>query len=64
VDWDPNLGVIQSDPTSGDGYNISDLYDDDEATEDAIRNLSNDRLRSVDNLIFRDIVSTLTDFLS
>ena len=51
VDWDPNLGVIQSDPTSGDGYNISDLYDDDEATEDAIRNLANDRLRSVDDLI-------------
>lgn len=51
VDWDPNLGVIQSDPTSGDGYDISDLYDDDEATEDAIRSLSNDRLRSGDDLI-------------
>ena len=51
VDWDPNLGVIQSDPTSGDGYNISDLYDDDEATEDAIRNIANDRLRSVEELI-------------
>ncbi|WP_254280758.1 hypothetical protein [Haloarcula marina] len=51
VDWDPNLGVIQSDPTSGDGYDIADLYDDDEATESAIRTLSNDRLRSVEDLI-------------
>jgi hypothetical protein len=51
VDWDPNLGVIQSDPTSGDRYSIGDLYDDDEATEDAIRCISNDRLRSVDDLI-------------
>lgn len=51
VDWDPNLGVIQSDSTSGDEYDISDLYNDNEGTEDAIRSLSNDRLRSVDDLI-------------
>lgn len=51
VDWDPNLGVIQSDSISGDGYDISDLYDDDEAVEDAIRSLSNDSLRSIDDLI-------------
>lgn len=51
VDWDPNLGVIQSDSVSGDGYDIGDLYDDDGATKDAIRNLSDDRLRGVEDLI-------------
>jgi len=56
VDWDPGLGVIQSDPTSGGGYDISDLYDDDEV-KDAIRSLSNDSLRSIDDLI--DILNVL-----
>jgi len=51
IDWDLSVGIIQSDPVSNGGYNIKQLYDDDEATEDAIRNLVNDRLRSVDNLI-------------
>ncbi|WP_153300678.1 hypothetical protein, partial [Halococcus hamelinensis] len=50
VDWDVSLDIIQSDLVSGSEYNISDLYDDDQV-EDAIRSISNDRLRSVDDLI-------------
>lgn len=51
VDWDPNFDVIQSDPVSGSEYDIGDLYDDDEATERAIRSISDNRLRDVDGLI-------------
>lgn len=51
IDWDPSVGIIQSDPVSNDGYDIGDLYDDDEETEDAVRSISDDRLRDVDELI-------------
>lgn len=50
VDWDPRLDIIQSDRISGDKYDIGDLYDDDEATEKAIRSISNDSLRSSEDL--------------
>jgi hypothetical protein len=51
IDWDPTVGIIQSDPVSNGGYDIGDLYDDDEETEDAVRSISDDRLRDVDELI-------------
>lgn len=51
IDWDPTVGIIQSDPVSNGGYDIGDLYDDDEETEDAVRSISDDSLRDVDELI-------------
>jgi hypothetical protein len=51
IDWDPTVGIIQSDPVSNGGYDIGDLYDDDEETEGAVRSISDDSLRDVDELI-------------
>lgn len=51
IDWDPTVGIIQSDPVSNGGYAIGDLYDDDEETEGAVRSISDDSLRDVDELI-------------
>jgi hypothetical protein len=51
IDWDPTIGIIQSDPVSNGGYDIGDLYDDDEETEGAVRSISDDSLRDVDELI-------------
>jgi len=51
IDWDPTVGIIQSDPVSNGGYDIGDMYDDDEETEGAVRSISDDSLRDVDELI-------------
>jgi len=51
IDWDPTVGVIQCDPVSNGGYDIGNLYDDNEETEDAVRSISDDTLRDVDELI-------------
>lgn len=50
IDWDVDLGTIQSGPVSGVDYEINSLYTDDEI-RDAVRNLDNDRLRDIKGLI-------------